>query len=208
MGNAADLYGQRSKNARILKGAGEKQMKKQKPTLPRNRDGAWAAMRELKTFTVKQIADRIGLSRKQLGVYIRALQKGGYIARLEKVQAGSFPYRLIKDIGKHRPETLEDGRLQKPSGRQRMWLAMKVLKRFSHLDIALTAEVYPVSALSYCKMLTIADYLTQVENTESYIFNKTKDTGLYAPRLIGRRKSLQVYDRNLNKVVWSESEAA
>lgn len=183
-------------------------MKKEKTTLPRNRDGVWAAIREQKTFTIKQIADRVGLPRWKSQMYIRPLQKAGYIERLGNKAGHSFLYRLVKDIGKHGPEMTKAGNHQPPTGQQRMWVAMKVLKRFSHRDISLTAEVDNATASHYCNTLKRACYLSQDGYGEIFCFNHQKDTGLYAPRLIGKRKSLQVYDRNLNKIVWPEIEAA
>ena len=188
--------------------------KPEKETYPKNRDGMWKFMRKHKSFTIDDVNDVVRMHRTSVREYVHMLLKGGYIVR-EKPATYGFTegdvFRLVRDVGHHRPELEEDGTATPPSGIQKMWMAMKALKVFNYKDVSLSAAVTHTAARSYCIALRKAEYLVvhkaSVPGTpEQYIFNRKMDSGLYAPQV---KRMKVVFDRNLNKVVWTpESEAA
>lgn len=189
--------------------------KKPKIIFHKNRDGMWSFMRKYKVFNIAEIALELDMHHTSVKEYVLMLLRGGFIELHEKGHSGvaGDTYRLVRNVGHHRPELEKDGTVATPSGNQKMWMAMKALKIFNHKDVSLSAMVPHVAAKSYCVALLKAGYLTvhkkAVPNGSpaQYLFNKKMDSGFYAP-MIKRMKV--IYDRNLNKVVWTppESEAA
>lgn len=180
-------------------------MKKKKPILLGNRDGMWALIRKLETFTMRNIVTTLGMGEPAVRTYIGMLMRGGYVERVvPKPKPGVIFYRLVKDIGYHKPELAKDGTRLPPTGQQRMWVAMKVLKMFSYLDISLTAQVPHSTARTYCTCLARAGYLVKWKhNSSRFSYDQKRDTGPQAPRVRART----IYDVNLQRVVWPESEA-
>lgn len=165
------------------------------------------AMRPLKTFTVHQIAAKTGIRREAIRSFVWVLTKAGY---LRVVREGIY---ALTAAAKDMPDTIRD--IPPPSGQQRMWAAMRVLRRFTALDLALPAEVDAKTARQYCAMLCKAQYLALRSGQQDgqagvcYIFDRRRDTGYHAPQVrAGRTGKRIVYDRNLGRIVWPESEAA
>ena len=177
----------------------------------KNRDDLWKMIRALKRFTLSDLHRQSMMERSSIKAFLDILIKGGFVAERKALKGKPTIYSLVKDNGIHRPELTPEGKRKAPNGRQRMWSAMKVLKRFSYLDLALAASVAHLDAKDYCFDLRKAKYLKIVQsarpmcNTEVYAFDKSKDTGLLAPQV---KRDGSIYDRNLAQVVWPESEAA
>ena len=177
---------------------------KAKPTPDRN--DMWTVIRQSKTFTLAGLAHETGIRLAEVKGYVWVLVKSGYV---KAHRAGS--YMLVHDTGATPPDIAKEAKL--PSGHQRMWMAMKVLKHFSPLDLALPAEVTAKAAQQYCSLLRKADYLAvrganQNSRDALYVFNRKKDTGFHAPIIRRTKSGKVVFDRNLGRVVWPESEAA
>ena len=90
------------------------------------------------------------------------------------------------------------------SGRHRLWQCMRQLRRFTHRDLAATAECHPNAAAMYVLALAKAGYARSVANSNgepgSYkVFQLIKDTGPHAPRHQKGRKA--IYDANLDQEV-------
>lgn len=179
--------------------------------IARDRDGLWKLIRTFKRFTLSDLARQSTLDRSSIKTYLRILIKAGYVAERKAGDTKPSIYSLIKDNGVQRPELTPAGVPKAPNGRQRMWSAMKVLKRFTFRDLSLAASVGHADAHDYCCLLRSAKYLKVLEpakptcNPEVYALDRTKDTGPLAPTI---KRGDIIYDRNLGKVVWPESEAA
>lgn len=176
----------------------------------KNRDDLWKMIRAFKRFTLSDLHRQSMMDRSSIRSFLKILIKGGFVVERKAEKGKPTIYSLIRDNGVHRPDLTPDGARKAPSGRQRMWSAMKVLKRFSYLDLALAASVGLLDAKGYCFSLRNARYLKVVQparpmcHTEIYAFDKSRDTGPLAPQI----RRYAVYDRNLAKIVWPESEAA
>lgn len=174
-----------------------------------NRDTLWTHIRDLKRFTITDIICQSKMHKTAIKEYLNILIMAGYVVERRD---GMKPviYSLVKDNGKYRPDLSVDGKIKPPTGRQRMWMAMKALKRFSHREVSIAANVGKYEAQDYCRHLRKAKYLKVVETSqpnrpEIYVFDRSKDTGLYAPQI---KKEHVVWDRNINKVMWPESVSA
>lgn len=177
----------------------------------KNRDDIWKLIRLHKRFTLTDLAKQSTLHRSSIKTYLRLLIKGGFLQAAPAEERQPIVYTLVKDNGFHPPELTAAGSRKKPNGRQRMWMALKALKRFTFKDLALAASVAITTAREYCHLLRDAGYLRLVRagrpmcHTELYMFDRAKDTGPLAPRI---QKDGALFDRNLGRVVWPESEAA
>ena len=121
-------------------------------------------------------------------------------------------YRLERDNGVEAPRVSRDGKpVTDGIGGERLWLAMKVLREFDYVELALAAsdqdyQVKPEAAKTYLYHLERAGYVAVavpctkgVNATRTrFRFNRAKNTGPRAP-LVCRDKS--VMDANTGRVV-------
>ena len=86
---------------------------------------------------------------------------------------------------------------------------MRILKRFTLNELAMTAETPKSETQQYVLMLKNAGYLVRMKSrvpndpNTPYMFVSGKYTGPKAP-MVQRVK--RVFDQNLNKVVWPDQE--
>lgn len=176
------------------------------PPPPKNKEELWSVLCHLQEFTLPDLKSRHGLPVSSVWRQVNALVKSGHV---RKIEAGRFLVVLPRSA---RPSVGLDGSEKQPSGRQKMWMGMKAAKTFSYHDVALFAGVSREAARFYCLMLKRGGYLRVLRpagknsNAEVYMFNTDKNTGSQAPTVSNDKKSL--YDPNLRKTVWSESEDA
>ena len=133
------------------------------------RDAMWAAMRQLGSFTLMDVSRTAGVTEPAATDYVKALVLAGIVERVGELVMGPRgqkrrQYRLARDMGIDAPRVAKDGRVLPPSGRQRMWRAMGILKEFSVRDLAATASLpqAPVAlaeAVYYCAWLARGGYL-------------------------------------------------
>jgi len=187
-------------------------------------DCVWEAIRSLKQFN--QIDIEMWLDKRQhkvinsstLKSYLNRLKKGHYITVIDVTQlkgiAKVHRYKLVNDTGIHAPRLTKEG---KPTtlgmGRENLWRAMKILDTFNYKDLtqAATTEVIavkPSEAKDYIKHLYKAGYLQLISASSQktatparYRLLINKNTGPRPP-MIQRIK--QVFDPNLNQVMWSQ----
>lgn len=184
------------------------------------RAGLWAAMREMKTFTVRDLYQHTGTGERTAWEYVKSLTKAGYLALRAAQQTNTGQsmhiYELVKDIGIEAPRVRRDG-TEVTQGRvnEQMWRTMRILGDFSTEELAMTAstEEHPVktdTARRYITHLTKAGYIR--------ITRKGKGGGKNTPRLAARYKFIpamytgpkpprvqrvrQIYDPNTKEVVW------
>ncbi|MBI1214524.1 MAG: hypothetical protein GC185_01735 [Alphaproteobacteria bacterium] len=180
--------------------------KKKTEDLTPDQQGMWTAMRRCKTFTVVGLAQATGARNPAVKSLLWLLVRTGYVTA-----ARTGTYVLVRDTGPDLPDIAADA--APPTGAERMWAAMKVLKIFTVLDLSFPAEVTPKAARSYCSYLCKAQYLRH--NAKSgraqeivYTFNPRMNTGFKAPQVRRRKNGRVVFDPNLGRIVWPESEAA
>jgi len=185
-------------------------------------DLIWLAIRTLRVFTFQALD--IWLSKNNKSVinnyttrsFIERLRKGGFIVltdiRTDHGIGKIKTYELVKDVGVHTPRLTNDGKpTTRGMGRDNMWRSMKILGTFDYVDLAgvSTTELFKVSEIDakyYIKHLYKAGYL-QLKTASSqknvtparYRLIPSMNTGGLPP-MIQRVK--QVFDPNLNKVVW------
>lgn len=171
---------------------------------PATPDGLWQVVRRLKSFRVDDLRAATRLQGRAIRGFLSPLVKAGYIEAAGASRGRC--YRLKRDCGARRPEVMQDGRRRPPASADRMWAAMKVLKRFDARDLSLSARVANDTAARYCRKLLRAAYLQIVEKGKHPIYRlpRAKDTGRAAPVMRGGK----LYDPNLGRNVWPEKEAA
>jgi hypothetical protein len=189
-----------------------------------SRDAIWATIRELVTFTVRDIWLHTRLSKSTIQDYLQGLARAGYLTitgtRPADFGSKATIYTLTRDVGIDAPRVRRDGSLVTQGlGRELMWRTMRILGEFSARDLAVTAstEDCPVAekeAKDYSHFLHKAGYLALVRAGKGtgnggilnrYRFIKARFSGPKPP-MIQRVKA--VYDPNLEKVVWSSQEVA
>ena len=117
-------------------------------------------------------------------------------------------FKLTRDTGINRPAVTSRGNPARVSKSQKMWMAMKALKRMTFKDLSLIISgVSSDTARGYLKALRRAGYLTvspQGTSPAIYTFLPSKDTGFKCPML---RKDGSVYDQNTKTIVFDPREA-
>lgn len=170
---------------------------------PTDRERIWAAIRELREFTQLEVAVKSNVDRRngKIRDYLVGLVRAGIVERLTHTRYDSR-YRLARDMGVNAPRVRKTGVMLPPSGRNRMWRAMRILKTFTARELAQAAslEQAPVAvseAESYCAWLARGGYLRGVGKRWNFV--PGRDTGPKAPQILRVR---QLYDPNTDKIVY------
>lgn len=185
-------------------------------------DAIWRAVRELKSFTS---ADLICHINRDLTVndgtvksYLQRLVRGGYvtIARHGELHGARWEgtYTLERNTGVETPRLTRTGApTVQGTGREQLWRTIKILREFDWRDLAIAASTQkcPIAegtAKDYCKILAQAGYLAVVRASRPgtrarYKLIGSKNTGPRPPQI---QKVKQLYDPNLDKVVWSQAD--
>lgn len=173
----------------------------------------WDVIRSMRVFTVNQVHLKVIEARKiTVYQYICALEKGGYVRHIGFVEDSKI-FEVVNPVpiapslnAKGQPRTKAAIR------KENMWRAMKMLRRFTALDLVVhasteQAKVTEEYAKIYVRYLTRAGYLKPSENggTTIYAFIPNRNTGPLAPVIY---KGQTVFDPNLRKVVWERPGAA
>lgn len=171
----------------------------------------WEAIRANRTgFTQYQIARRSDQDDGAVKAYLGALHKGGFIApvrvfkRLEEVT-----YHLAKDNGVEAPHLNSKGQPTKVGlATKAIWRTLRILstasiEQIAHYASASGSQVAPATVDRYCADLLRAGYLERIAG--SYQLLPRRYTGPKPP-IVQKRVDRQVFDPNLNRVVWAPSE--
>lgn len=176
------------------------------------REAIWRVIRELKIFTVRDLQQQTTMDVASVRDYCVGLERAGYLFELVNSTSQSDnlfvakEYELVKDVGVDAPRVRKDGsKVVQGQGREQMWRAMRILKSFSALELAVNASteectVKESSAADYCKHLCHAGYLTKNAKGKIYRFLPSRYTGPKPPMI---QRTKQVFDANLKKVMWS-----
>ncbi len=189
-----------------------------KSELLQGRDAIWYCIRKLKTFSAFDIevmsTDCVvthNINNATARTYIKSLQKAGFIEALPRKPGvhSRQDYMLVKDIGQHAPQVRRDGSLIRDTKRNQLWRAIRILKKFdAHSLIASTDNDIAIKysdAKDYILHLHKAGYLHQIEPAinghlpAKYSLLSAMNTGPKPPQV---QRVKQVFDPNLNKVVW------
>ncbi|MGE8350165.1 MAG: hypothetical protein ACN6P5_06360 [Pseudomonas protegens] len=146
--------------------------------------------------------------------YFRDMERAGIVSKVRTVDRFDAEWELLKDEGVEAPRITKDGKVSKyAGGAENVWRALRILGEFSAAEAAAAASVNGVSiseygAQVYLSGLAKAGYLTRSGGTAG---NKTRFrlipsryTGPKHP--IYQRDFNQVYDPNLDQVVWRKAD--
>ncbi|MFJ3469081.1 hypothetical protein [Pseudomonas sp. NPDC090201] len=179
------------------------------------RQKIWEAIRVLAPgFCVNDLARRTGQMPRDISVYLSALTKAGVVEEVAVNDSKSRQFKLAKDEGVEHPRLNSKGkRTYDHLATENIWRAIRILGGYITVqDIQSAASVGTVSLTAnkvrqYLNALAEAGYLTKSEQNsgaylrEVYSLVSAKDTGPRPPE-IRKLDSLQVYDPNLNKLVY------
>jgi len=188
-------------------------------------DAIWQAVRELKRFTRQDVicyveAKGFAVNDATVNSYLKRLEKGSYLA-VEKTPKHRgicqlATYTLERDTGVETPRLTKKGDpVTQGKGRENLWRSMKILREFDWRELALAAStndhpVAPATAKQYCEILAKAGYLAVLRlgkgrKLSRYRLLDSKNTGPRPPQV---QRIKQLYDPNLDKVVWSQQGGA
>lgn len=174
----------------------------------KTRAALWAAIRAFdRAFTSTELRKETCCSTSQTGEYLKGLTAAKILSAADD-PAYSGPiqrklYTLTDDRGIDAPRVRRDGsEVTQGRGREQMWETMRSLGRFTPRDIHIFGSTdehrVPLSeASNYCLHLAKAGYLQG--DAKGYLL--VKRTGPKPPMI---QRTKQVYDPNLNEIVWKE----
>ncbi|MBY0572579.1 MAG: hypothetical protein K2P84_02765 [Undibacterium sp.] len=190
------------------------------------RQKVWEAIRGCSTlgFTQAELVAATKVNDQTVKGFIRLLHGAGFLgvdARLQALSATpkcQYRYQLVKDVGLEAPRFSQAGELITTIGlNQALWGTLRRMfktQASDHHQLAAFAStqaspVLPTSAKNYLRMLNQAGYLDCVEERvrgklarpAKYRLKHERDKGPRSPIL---QNAKQVFDPNMNKVVWVE----
>ena len=181
------------------------------------RQHMWESIRLLRPgFSINDIARRSGQHPSDITRYFQALTKAGIIKVIEapKGKEGRV-FALVRDEGAEHPRLNSKGqRTYAHLATENIWRTLRILNGELTVEAvaqtASTAEAVltPIKVRQYMNALTEAGYLIKTENgahaQDTYKLISAKNTGPRPPEL-RQLDSLQVYDPNLNKLVFTKT---
>jgi hypothetical protein len=179
-----------------------------------SRQCMWEAVRDNRSgFTSRQIAKQSRQAGVSVDSYIRALNKAALIELVD--DAGKFVdhrWRLIRDEGAEYPRVASNGkRSRRGLGLENLWRTLRIMGEMTAADAAEMASTGDVKvtqtyALNYFEVLVRAGYLVASEydsqRAQTYRLAPGRGAGPRYP-IVQRTEAVQVFDPNLNKVVYS-----
>lgn len=173
------------------------------------RERIWAAIRaQTEPWTLATIALASTAERSRVKDYVTGLRAAGIVAaHAPSPRPGvAATYRLAVDRGVDAPRVRTDGSEVPPSGRARMWRAMKMLRIFTVAELAAQASLpdAPVAlgeADHYCHWLARGCYLID-NGTDRWVFIPGRDTGPKAPQVLRVKRLL---DPNNGEIVYESA---
>ena len=174
---------------------------------PRQR--MWEAIRADRTsFTRFRIACRSGQEEVAVCAYLRGLRRAGFIAPLREYAKMERPsYHLVRDNGSEAPRVNEKG--EKTTGgkvTEGLWRTLRIMGEVTTVQAAALASaggfsVSPYTAERYFSALRRAGYVDRIK-PGCYRLRLSRNTGP-RPLIVQKRLGRQVYDPNIDQVVWS-----
>lgn len=164
-------------------------------------------------FTISDIHNlHQDIPRSKIKTYLASCAAAGFIKDQSAQRAGAVKkYQVIKVIKKPPFYSLRGQRkFEDDPDIRNMWKAMKMMRRFTPLDLAVYAStesrnITNVKALKYIKALCETGYLKLLsgKHGSSSQYALVSNTGHYAP-VLTRKTVHGVFDLNNNEVKWIE----
>jgi hypothetical protein len=177
----------------------------------------WEAIRSLsrdpKGLTTYNVARLSGQDDEAVHCYLSELSRAGIVQRLEVLSKRNFRWSLEKDEGGEAPRINKHGKRVPASGVENIWRTLRILNTLSAAEAATHASVNGVTmteqaARIYLQGLANAGYVTRAGGTPGvparYTLVPQRYTGPQHP-VYQRNTYEQVYDPNLDQVVWSKN---
>lgn len=171
------------------------------------RQTVWEAIRRFSAgqqlFTAREVRDETLLGMDTVRDYLAGLEAAGYIGKESDGSGGPARWRLVRDVGVEAPRVRRNGTpVTQGQGRENMWQAMHILRRFTARELAVAARtkdcmVQESTAADYARHLHKAGYLSHREGV--YHMLPTAFTGPLAPMI---QRTKRVWDPNLRQVRW------
>ncbi|WP_448093580.1 hypothetical protein [Pseudomonas lini] len=182
------------------------------------RQHIWEAIRAVnagpKELTTYAVARKSGQDDQTVRAYFRDMEQAGIVSKVRNVSRFDAEWRLLKDEGVEAPRVTRGGKVSKyAAGAENIWRALRILGEFSAAEAATAASVNGVSiseigAHVYLTGLAQAGYLTRSGGTPGvktrFRLIPSRYSGPKHP--IYQRDFKQVYDPNLDQVVWRKSD--
>lgn len=182
------------------------------------RQHIWEAIRAInaspKELTTYAVARKSNQDDQTVRGYFRDMEKAGIVSKIRNVGRFDAEWELLKDEGVEAPRITRSGKVSKyAAGAENVWRALRILGEFSAAEAAVAASVNGVSisefgAHVYLSGLAKAGYVTRRGGTPGvktrFCLVPSRYTGPKHP--IYQRDFHQVYDPNLDKVVWRKAD--
>lgn len=183
------------------------------------RQHMWEAVRALHTakqpLTTYAVARQSNQDDEAVRTYLEALAKAGILALVKGLPKRNAEWTLAKDEGAEAPRVTKTGkRSQQGQGVESIWRSLRILGELSAAEASAHASVNGVvmseeGARVYLQGLCNAGYVTRSGGTPGnparYRLLPSRNTGPQHP-VYQRNTYEQVFDPNLNQVVWSKGE--
>jgi len=182
------------------------------------RQHMWEAIRSLsrdpKALTTYNVARLSGQDDEAVHSYLRDLATAGIVQRLEVLSKRNYRWKLETDEGAEAPRVNKRGERVPPPAVESIWRTLRILGEMSAAEAAEHASVNGVTmteqaARIYLQGLTLAGYVTRTDGTPGkparYHLVRQRYTGPQHP-VYQRSTFEQVYDPNLDQVVWSKGD--
>lgn len=188
----------------------------------RGMEAIWQAVRALKVFTRKDLNDWIykhkthHINDRTVKDYLLRLTRGKFLSAKKLPRQGQPPaelrYTLINDCGSHAPRLTMAGKPSvKGRGRENIWRGMRILGEFTCAELTAVSSTEEInvpqrSVEKYVNRLLVAGYLMKTHqghchvSVSRYRLLPSKNTGPRPPQV---QAISQIYDPNINEVVWT-----
>lgn len=182
------------------------------------RQHIWEAIRAInaspKELTTYAVARKSNQDDQTVRGYFRDMEKAGIVSKIRNVGRFDAEWELLKDEGVEAPRITRSGKVSKyAAGAENVWRALRILGEFTAAEASVAASVNGVSisefgAHVYLSGLAKAGYVTRRGGTPGvktrFSLVPTRYTGPKHP--IYQRDFHQVYDPNLDQVVWRKAD--
>lgn len=181
-------------------------------------DEMWVAVVSLERFTAIDVglvvSKKVAINTGTVRSYLLRLNKGGYI-RLDGMKAhGERIYILYCENVGNTPRLNVDGSQVRERKTQRVWRAIKILRRFGVKEVMITGSmpgdpISESSVRSYLGWLVNAGYVVSPRQPRNigmryYRIVPSKCAGPRAPIV---RRRVELFDPNLDEVVYTKEAA-
>lgn len=165
----------------------------------------WFDLAALQTHMAAARRPRLKADSRTITGYLDRLTKAGIL-----VQEGAL-WTLPDDPGPVTPRVRKDGSgVAMGAGRRATWRSIRVMGEFTLDDLVRfgsteDVQIHRVAAKDYVKALVQAGYVMVIDRPDNrklptrYRLLPSKNTGPHPPQI---QRTNQVFDPNLNKVVW------